>query len=297
VYEGSNSGIAVFSRNPATGALAETACFSSGTPCATTAPVNAGYDSTALAMAPDGASLYSSDVGGSLLTEFSRTVAPVTCSGGSVSVRYETAGAFVPTCVDPEGVALTFHVVSAPAHGTAVVNGAEVVYTPVAGYSGPDSFTVDASSFEGTSSPATVAVSVGSAPPPRALKSSVTVGDQRVTLTSPAVSVCVAPPKKLSVALSAARVRGSSVKLSSAELFVDKGVRRVRGHGHHRKVTYVANATVRKLPASVSLSVTGLRAGSHTLTVELAYKRTEKRHRHNVTVTVRGKVKTKFTVC
>src|SRR5690606_26179298 len=48
----------------------------------------------------------------------------------------------------------------APAHGTAVVNGLAVAYTPAAHYFGVDSFTYAAAGPGGTSAPATVTVTV-----------------------------------------------------------------------------------------------------------------------------------------
>ncbi|MFG6466295.1 fibronectin type III domain-containing protein [Roseateles sp. BYS87W] len=61
------------------------------------------------------------------------------------------------------GAATAVAVVSGPAHGTAVVSGpTTLLYTPAAGYAGPDSFTYSASNAFGASS-ATVTVNVGSA--------------------------------------------------------------------------------------------------------------------------------------
>ena len=46
------------------------------------------------------------------------------------------------------------------AHGTAVATGTSITYTPTAGYAGPDSFTYTATNAGGTSSPATVTITV-----------------------------------------------------------------------------------------------------------------------------------------
>ena len=51
-------------------------------------------------------------------------------------------------------------VASAPAHGTAVVNGLDVVYTPATSFSGSDTLTYTATGAGGTSAPATVTITV-----------------------------------------------------------------------------------------------------------------------------------------
>lgn len=51
-------------------------------------------------------------------------------------------------------------VATAPTHGTAVVNGLKVTYTPTPNYFGPDSFTYTATSVGGVSAPSTVKVTV-----------------------------------------------------------------------------------------------------------------------------------------
>jgi uncharacterized protein YhjY with autotransporter beta-barrel domain len=53
-----------------------------------------------------------------------------------------------------------------PEHGTlSTPSGTTVVYTPAAGYSGPDSFTYTATGPGGTSAPATVTITIGTLPP------------------------------------------------------------------------------------------------------------------------------------
>lgn len=58
------------------------------------------------------------------------------------------------------GAATAINLVTPPAHGSATVSGATVVYTPTAGYSGSDTFTWRASNSGGTSSVATVSLTV-----------------------------------------------------------------------------------------------------------------------------------------
>ncbi|MEI2429469.1 putative Ig domain-containing protein [Lysobacter yananisis] len=58
------------------------------------------------------------------------------------------------------GIPASVAIGAAATHGTAVATGTSITYQPVAGYSGPDSFTYTATNSAGTSTPATVTVSV-----------------------------------------------------------------------------------------------------------------------------------------
>ena len=66
----------------------------------------------------------------------------------------------VPVTANDTGVITSIAVITAPANGTAVINGLEVTYTPTADYFGPDSFTYAATGPGGTSAPATVSLTV-----------------------------------------------------------------------------------------------------------------------------------------
>ena len=61
---------------------------------------------------------------------------------------------------DPDGDTLTITAVSAPAHGTAVIDGTGVAYTPAADYLGSDRFTYTISDGHGGNATATVSISV-----------------------------------------------------------------------------------------------------------------------------------------
>jgi hypothetical protein len=61
---------------------------------------------------------------------------------------------------DPDGDALSIASVTSPVHGSAVVSGNKVSYTPAAGYSGADSFSYTASDGNGGTATATVSVTV-----------------------------------------------------------------------------------------------------------------------------------------
>ena len=58
------------------------------------------------------------------------------------------------------GAALSVAVASAPSHGTATASGTTITYTPATSNYGPDSFTYTATNLFGTSSPATVSITV-----------------------------------------------------------------------------------------------------------------------------------------
>ncbi|MEB1530201.1 putative Ig domain-containing protein [Xanthomonas sp. WHRI 7945] len=58
----------------------------------------------------------------------------------------------------------TIAVTTAPTHGTAVVNGVQLMYTPAAGYVGADTLSYTATGAGGTSAPATVTITVNARP-------------------------------------------------------------------------------------------------------------------------------------
>ncbi|HET8529293.1 MAG TPA: Ig-like domain-containing protein, partial [Gaiellaceae bacterium] len=85
-----------------------------------------------------------------------------TAYGANVGVRPDTPRTLKLAAVDPDGTPVTFAVATQPQHGTLGAVGADgsVVYTPAAGYTGPDSFTFTASDGVLTSDPATMALQV-----------------------------------------------------------------------------------------------------------------------------------------
>ena len=48
---------------------------------------------------------------------------------------------------------------------------------------------------------------------------------------------------------------------------------------------------------TLALSLTGVKTGTHKLTVKIFYKETERKHGHKVTVTVSKSLTTQFKVC
>ncbi len=78
---------------------------------------------------------------------------------------------------DPDGDPLAITGAGAPAHGSATVLGGKVSYTPVAGFSGSDTFTYSISDGKGGTASATVAVTISGPPnrPPVAVNDSFVV--------------------------------------------------------------------------------------------------------------------------
>ena len=64
---------------------------------------------------------------------------------------------------DPQGGALTYTVVTQPAHGTLSGTAPNLTYTPTAGYVGADSFTFRVNNGVMDSIPATVSITVTAA--------------------------------------------------------------------------------------------------------------------------------------
>ncbi|WP_440225336.1 Ig-like domain-containing protein [Dokdonella sp. MW10] len=66
---------------------------------------------------------------------------------------------------DPDGETLAIQSVSAPAHGTATIAAGTILYTPTAGYHGPDSFTYTVVDPHGATATATVSITVTESAP------------------------------------------------------------------------------------------------------------------------------------
>ncbi|HEX5121880.1 MAG TPA: Ig-like domain-containing protein [Rhodanobacteraceae bacterium] len=88
---------------------------------------------------------------------------------------------------DPDGNPLSISTVTAPAHGTATISGTSIVYTPAAGYSGPDTFNYTISDGRGGSATASVAVTVT----PQPNRPPVAVNDTATTLVGQPVVIAV----------------------------------------------------------------------------------------------------------
>lgn len=80
----------------------------------------------------------------------------------TVTVIEDSSIAIVLDAFDPEGGALTYFIVTPPAHGTLTGTGANLTYTPHLNYNGPDSFTFKAN--DGTSNSNLAKVSITCTP-------------------------------------------------------------------------------------------------------------------------------------
>lgn len=86
-------------------------------------------------------------------------VAPPVANAVSAVVAYNSSAN--PITLNLTGGAATSVAVGSQAtHGTATASGTSITYTPTAGYAGPDSFTYTATNAGGTSTPATVSITI-----------------------------------------------------------------------------------------------------------------------------------------
>jgi DNA-binding beta-propeller fold protein YncE len=318
--------LALFSRNASTGALAYQSCIGNDSGCLATEPKDALDGADSLVVSPDGAAVYAAS--GAALSELARAAAsPPVCSNVEEDVAFQTPAMLHLSCTATSDEPLTYEIVSGPEHGTLGSLGSSgvVTYTPANGYSGPDSFTYLASDAAGDSKVAMVALTVvpplirsivsesspsGSASSARGPQTSKAIFEgQRITLTTPSPLSCTASGRRLDVMLDSISVGGSkstAPHFSSAAFYLDKGIRHVHekvepGRAGRQKtvtsVTYEPNATVSHLPVTLKLSVGHLKPGSHTLTVEIFYRKTRLEHRRRRTVKVRKTLTLRFTIC
>lgn len=93
---------------------------------------------------------------------FTVSVSPLPPVAGSVSATVADGSTANPITLSLSGgPATSVAVATGAAHGTATASGTGISYTPTAGYAGSDSFTYTATNTSGTSSPATVRLTIG----------------------------------------------------------------------------------------------------------------------------------------
>lgn len=139
-----------------------------------TATIRGATDVRNMVVGPDGEWVYTAAPGSNAIAVLHRTDPPPVCSDVSKAVAYQTPTNVPLTCVDANGAELTFSIPAAPSHGTlgAIDQAARtVLYTPAAGYSGPDSFQFTAADGPAaepseTATPAVARLDVASAPAP-----------------------------------------------------------------------------------------------------------------------------------
>ncbi|MCR1568053.1 autotransporter domain-containing protein [Mixta sp.] len=129
------------------------------------AAVTSGSASSGISLAPGSTTSISAIVtaqDGSTRTytiSVTRAEAPPVASDSADSVAANSTNNTIPLALSG-GTATAVTLVTSPTHGSATISGTTVTYTPAAGYSGGDSFTWHASNGGGTSSDATVSLSV-----------------------------------------------------------------------------------------------------------------------------------------
>ncbi|PHY12637.1 autotransporter outer membrane beta-barrel domain-containing protein, partial [Caulobacter sp. B11] len=109
---------------------------------------------------------------------------PPVVEDATAQAPYGAGGVTIDLQAEVTGLFTSLAIVSPPAHGTAVVSGASVVYTPAAGFYGADGFDYQAVGPGGTSGLARVAVTVAAAVP-------VAVADTAATPANQPVSIAV----------------------------------------------------------------------------------------------------------
>ncbi|RYY22626.1 MAG: autotransporter domain-containing protein, partial [Sphingomonadales bacterium] len=100
--------------------------------------------------------------------------APVVANNAA-AVSYNSTGTTIDLTASITGVSSSIAIGTAPAHGTTSIAGNVVTYTPTAGYFGADSFTYTATGPGGTSTPATVTLTVANPAAPVAANANATV--------------------------------------------------------------------------------------------------------------------------
>ena len=95
----------------------------------------------------------------SYTVDVTRAVAPVVANNSGATVAANSSGNIIPLPVSG-GAADTYALASLPTHGSATLSGSTLTYTPTAGYSGADAFSWNVTNASGTSSNATVILTV-----------------------------------------------------------------------------------------------------------------------------------------
>jgi uncharacterized protein YhjY with autotransporter beta-barrel domain len=101
--------------------------------------------------------------------------APTAANLSGVAIPYGGGGTAIDLSGSISGVHTSIAVATAPAHGATSIAGDVITYTPATGYFGTDSFTYTATGPGGTSTAATVTLTVGLPPAPTAANHSGTI--------------------------------------------------------------------------------------------------------------------------
>jgi len=278
-------------------------------------------DGTNIVSGPDG-NLWFIDVGTpNAIVRADVQLPPTVTTGAATNVT--TSSAQIGGTANAQGSAstVTIQYGTTPALGSTAAEGSEPADDTAGAVSAtltglPAGTTIDyrlvATNTYGTVSGSTLSFTTAAEPPAPVVSATrtlhATAGNQRITVTLPATNPCLAAGARLPLKLSSAAIGGSKpAKLSFklAAVFIDRGLKRTRiklvtvhHHAHRKRVTvYVPNASARHLPATLSPSLHGLRAGTHGLSLTLTYTRTRHVKHRTVRTTVTKTIKTTFTVC
>jgi virginiamycin B lyase len=246
-------------------------------------------------------------------------IPPIATTGPTTAVS--TTSATITGTVTPlaDATALTIQYGTSPSLGSSTADGSlapSMTTEPVAGMltALPSNTTiyyrVVATNSAGESDGAVESfkTSAPPPPPPSVQTKTGTLGNQQITLTTAATSLCTATKSGLAVMLNSTAIRNSKkakLKFLTAVLYIDRGVKHtitktVRKHGKDVKIkvtTYKSNATVKKLPGSPTLKLSGLKSGQHTLKVTFSYIETVTKHGHKSKKTLSKTLTVKVTVC
>jgi streptogramin lyase len=280
---------------------------------------NANIDTDQIISGPDG-NVWFSDRGAKAIGKVSLEL-PATATTGAASAITSNSATVAGT-VEPFGAptAVTFRYGTTPALGSTASAGTLAPSTDTSPVTAsltwlPGNTTIyyevvaDNGSGAATGTVKTFTTLPTPVPPVTTTTTTATFGDQQITLTTPSLQICTASTGKLSATLTSTAIKGShaaKLRFSSAAFFIDKGVKhthkRIRHLSHGRKKTititvFTSNTTVHRVPATVSLSLKGLKSGTHTLKVVVSYKETITKRGHHRTVTVRKTVSARFKVC
>jgi len=157
------------------------------------------------------------------------------------------SGAYVITPTLGGGTAISLAVATQPAHGTASVSGLTLIYTPVANYSGTDTFTYTGTNAGGTSAPALVTVTVNPpAPVAGAVSMKVEVGS-----SNNVVPLALTGGVAASVAVGSAPIHGTATASGKVIAYTPAA-----GYSGNDSFTYTAtNAGGTSAAATVSVLV------------------------------------------
>jgi len=165
---GTESTISRFDRDPRDGSLSRVGCFTSGTGCG---PGNDAMNQLRgmlqVDTSPDGRDVYAASTGALQLVRFRRAPdePPACAPPPAVAATAGTPVTIALGCADANADAFSVGFPAGPGHGSLAPGGGSVAYTPAAGYTGPDSFMVQAVDVFGTPGPvSTVAVTVSPLP-------------------------------------------------------------------------------------------------------------------------------------